>query len=179
MKLSVRPMELTDLDDLMNYWFTSGDEHLIEMGVDLSKMPTEPQFRQGITHQINLPMEQKNAFAVIWEVDGKAVGHSNTNPTKFGETAKMHLHLWKNPNRQRGLGTQFVKMTIPLFFEHLKLKTLVCEPYASNPAPNKTMAKIGFQLIKEYITIPGSISTKQAVKRWEMNRELFEKIYAK
>lgn len=172
-------MQLTDLDNLMDYWFNSGDQHLLKMGVDLTKMPTEQQFRQGITHQINLPIEQKNAFAVIWEVDGKAVGHSNTNPTTFGETAKMHLHLWKNSNRQKGLGTEFVKLTIPLFFEYLKLKTLACEPYANNPAPNKTMQKLGFQFIKEYTTIPGSISNEQSVKRWEMSREFFKKSYQK
>ena len=177
MKLTVRPIELTDLDDLMNYWFTSSNEHLLNMGVDLAKMPTENQFRRGITHQINLPIEQKNAFAVIWEIDGKAVGHSNTNPTTFGETAKMHLHLWTNPNRKKGLGTEFVKLTIPLFFKYLKLKTLVCEPYALNPAPNKTMEKVGFQFIKEYITTPGTLSTEQPVKRWEMSQTLFEKIY--
>lgn len=170
-------MQLTDLDNLMNYWFNSGDEHLIKMGVDLAKMPTEAQFRQGIAHQINLPIEQKNAFAIIWEIDGNAVGHSNTNPTTFGETAKMHLHLWKNSNRRKGLGTQFVKMTIPLFFEHLKLKTLACEPYALNIASNKTIEKVGFEFVKEYVTIPGSITFEQSVKRWEMSKELFEKVY--
>ena len=33
-----------------------------------------------------------------------------------------------------------------------------------------------FEFVKEYITIPGSITFEQSVKRWEMSRELFEKI---
>lgn len=172
--LNVRLFTENDLDLLMNYWFSSTDEHLVGMGVDLAKMPTIAQFRQAIASQLRLPIEQKNAFPVVWEIDGKPVGHSNTNPTTFGETAKMHLHLWANPNRQKGLGTRFVKMTLPLFFNHLKLKTLICEPYALNPAPNKTMEKVGFEFVKEYITTPGSLNFEQPVNQWKMTKERFD-----
>lgn len=175
--LNVRLFNHNDLDLLMKYWFSSSDEHLIGMGVDLARMPTEPQFRQAIAHQLTLPIEQKNAFPVIWELDGKPIGHSNTNPTTYGETAKMHLHLWENPNRQKGLGTAFMKMTLPFYFNYLKLKTLICEPYALNPAPNKTMQRVGFEFVKEHFTIPGNMSFEQPVNRWKMTREQFDKLF--
>jgi RimJ/RimL family protein N-acetyltransferase len=48
-----------------------------------------------------------------------------------------------------------VKKSVPYFFEKLKLKVLYCEPYANNPAPNKTLFKIGSNFEKKYRTIPG------------------------
>jgi RimJ/RimL family protein N-acetyltransferase len=65
-------------------------------------------------------------------------------------------------------------MTLPLFFERLQLKKLYCEPYALNSAPNKSLEKVGFEFIKEYITIPGSLNFEQPVKRWELSYEKFQ-----
>jgi RimJ/RimL family protein N-acetyltransferase len=102
------------------------------------------------------------------------MGHCNTNPTFFGNDAYMHLHLWNTDARQKGAGTTLVKMTLPYFFEKLQLKKLYSEPYALNPAPNKTLEKVGFELIKEYITTPGTINFEQPVKRWELSYERYK-----
>ena len=58
---------------------------------------------------------------IIWQIDNKAVGHSNVNNIKFGESATMHLHLWERSKRKSGLGLEFLKMTIPLYFKNLSL----------------------------------------------------------
>jgi len=73
----------------------------------------------------------------------------------------MHLHLWNAASRKKGIGSQLVKMSLKYFFENLKLKRLFCEPYALNPAPNKTLEKTGFDFVKEYITIPGAFNFEQ------------------
>ena len=69
-----------------------------------------------------------------------------------------------------------VKMTLPYFFENLKLKKMYSEPYALNPAPNRILKKVGFEFVKEYTTIPGSLNFEQPVKRWELTYENFKKI---
>jgi hypothetical protein len=56
----------------------------------------------------------------------------------------------------------------------IPLKKLFCEPYALNPAPNKTLEKIGFEFVKEYITTPGWINFEQPVKLWMMDFEKFK-----
>ena len=43
-----------------------------------------------------------------------------------------------------------------------------------NPAPNKTLARVGFEFVKEYVTVPGSINFEQPVNRWEMTREKYK-----
>jgi RimJ/RimL family protein N-acetyltransferase len=129
-----------------------------------------------LLEQLNSPIEQKRAYCIIWEEDGKPIGHSNTNPTFYGKEATMHLHLWNNETRQKGTGTQLLKLTLPLFFENLKLRNLVCEPYALNPAPNKTLEKAGFTLVKKYITTPGFLNFEQPVMRWELSEENYLKL---
>jgi RimJ/RimL family protein N-acetyltransferase len=89
----------------------------------------------------------------------------------------MHLHLWDEQLRKMGIGHDLLKMTLPYFFDTFKLKSLYCEPSASNPAPNKTLEKVGFDFVKQYETTPGWINFHQAVNRWCMNKEKYQSLY--
>jgi RimJ/RimL family protein N-acetyltransferase len=131
---SVRLMQAADIDAITNYWLSADAAFLSGMGVALQLLPTRNQLSQMLQHQLQLPVEQRQSFCVIWELDGRAAGHCNTNPTDFGKEAAMHLHLWDSSLRRQGLGIQWLRMSIPLFFEHLKLQTLYSEPYALNAA---------------------------------------------
>ena len=168
-------MRVDDIDSIADYWLNSDPVFLKAMGVDLTKLPVREDFQKMLQIQIQLPVEQKRSYGIIWESDGVAVGHCNTNPTTYGEEAFLHLHLWDSPLRKKGHGSAFIAMTIPVFFEKLKLKKIISEPYALNAAPNSTLSKAGFTFIKEYITIPGSLNFEQPVKRWELTYEEFIK----
>ncbi len=76
----------------------------------------------------------------------------------------MHLHLWSDSVRQKGNGDQFVKMSLPYFFKNLQLKKVLCEPYAHNISPNRTLSKVGFGLKSTYTGIPGFLNFEQEVK---------------
>jgi len=171
--LSVREMMQHDIDAIAHYWTSSDDAHLAGMGVDLQKRPTVDQLQQMLKSQLDTPLEQKRAYCIIWLVDGKPAGHCNTNPSFFGEEAYMHLHLWNGDHRRKGIGTALVKMSLPYFFNNLKLKRLYSEPYALNPAPHKALEQAGFILEKEYVTIPGTINFEQPVKRWMLTYDRF------
>lgn len=56
------------------------------------------------------------------------------------------------------------------------MKKLYCELYALNPAPNKTLEKVGFTFIKEHITVPGLLNFEQPVKLWELSYDYFRKM---
>lgn len=107
-------------------------------------------------------------------MDGQAIGHTNVNAIEFGQQAKMHLHLWQSGYRKQNMGTKLVRLSLPFYFERLQLQTLLCEPYALNPAPNKTLKKVGFEFIKKYRTIPGSINFEQEVNQWALTRAQYE-----
>lgn len=175
--LSVREITVSDIPLIADYWTTSSDSHLKSMGVDLDKIPDRENFISMLENQLSLPIQERNAVAFIWEMNGKPIGHCNTNPTKFGGEANMHLHIWKQENQKRNIGTELLKKTIPLLFEKLELNRLYCEPYALNPAPNRILEKVGFAFVKEYVTVPGSINFEQPVKQWLMIRESALKLF--
>jgi RimJ/RimL family protein N-acetyltransferase len=171
MNLSVREIQFRDIPHLCEYWLGAPAEFLTGMGVDLAKMPTREAWIEMLTEQIKtLSYLNKKAYCMIWLNDGIPCGHSNINKIVFGEEASMHLHLWKNDSRKKGIGTEFVKLSVPHFFDKYKLKTLYSEPYSLNPAPHKTLQCAGFTFVKEYTCVPGWINFEQPVKRWEMCR---------
>jgi RimJ/RimL family protein N-acetyltransferase len=170
-QLTVRELETRDIATLSDYWFQATPEFLTGMGVDLTKMPTRAQWEGMLEEQIRTPITSKQSYCIIWELDGQAVGHCNVNRIIQNQEAYMHLHIWDATVRRMGLGVQFVQLTLPRFFEALHLQVLYCEPYALNPAPNKTLEKIGFRFDTTHITIPGFINFEQPVNRWMMTHE--------
>ncbi|MBO6518315.1 MAG: GNAT family N-acetyltransferase [Bacteroidia bacterium] len=165
-KLCVEEANQADIPQIVDYWASASPEHLTSMGVDITKMPSSMELTEMLSQQFLLPYEEKRALALVWRKDGNAIGHCNVNEIHFGENAKMHLHMWGSENRSKGMGTHLVKLSIPVFFERLKLNQLICEPFAENNAPNRTLERVGFRFEKRYTTIPGSINTMQEVNRW-------------
>jgi RimJ/RimL family protein N-acetyltransferase len=176
-KLTVREIEPSDVALIVAYWLESNPAHHTAMGVDLAKMPSGEQLTAMISEQLTQSYEQKKAYCIIWEIDGKPVGHSNVNKIIFGEEAYMHLHLWHSSTRQKGAGSAFVQMTIPWFFINMQLKTLYCEPYKLNPAANKTLEKAGFEFVKEHITIPGALNFEQPVYLWQLTQDRYRELF--
>lgn len=171
--LAVRIMQSADIPLICDYWCNSSDEHLTGMGVDLKKMPSRGEITANLERQLRTPLEERFSFAVIWLVNNKPVGHCNCTGIQFGEEAMMHLHLWRSDLRHQGIGHRLVRQSISMFFDQLRLKRLISEPWAYNEAPNKTLQRIGFTLEKQYVTTPGSITKEQEVKRWVLAREAF------
>ena len=175
-KLSVREIQEEDIDNIIHYWMNAEPAFLTGMGVDLAKIPTATEWRNMLSAQIHQSMKEKQSYCIIWLVDGEPVGHSNVNKIIFGEEAYMHLHMWQSPLRKRGYGAELVRKTLPYFFSNLQLQKIYCEPYSLNPAPNKTLEKVGFSFVKRYLTIPGWLNFEQEVNRWELSREKFEEL---
>jgi ribosomal-protein-alanine N-acetyltransferase len=174
--LSIREITEADIPLLADYWTKSDPEFMKSMGVDLSKIPERNELTKMLGDQIGKSYEEKQSYALIWLIDGNPSGHSNINKIVFGDEAYIHLHLWNSPDRKKGMGENFVRLSLVKYFDNFNLKMLYCEPYALNDAPNKTMKKVGFDFVKRYTTIPGSLNFEQEVNRWELSREKFNSI---
>ena len=171
MRAEVREFTKSDIEKIVDYFIRAEAHFLKGMGADKSKLPEREKWIQNLESELEKSNVERGYYYMIWLLDGQAVGHSNINNISFGESATMHLHLWKNGIRKSGLGLEFLKMTIPHYFEKFELKKLICEPYSENIAPNRTLKKIGFDLIRTYETVPGPINFKQTVNRYELKKE--------
>src|SRR5581483_5610699 len=117
--ISVREITKQDIEPLADYWYKATPEFLISMGVDISKMFEREKLVENLEKQITQKYDEKQAYCIIWLLDGEPVGHNNVNDIVFGERANMHLHMWKLGERKRGLGPEFIKLALPYFFENL------------------------------------------------------------
>ncbi len=171
MKLSTRELQASDIEKIVDYFVNSDEEFLKEMGADKSKLPQKKEWLEKLNLEFQKPYSKKEFYYIIWLLDDEAIGHTNVNNIEFKESAKMHLHLWKNDHRKAGLGYEFLKLSIPYFFKNLGLKKLVCEPYSENKAPNRVLEKLGFELVRTYETTPGWINFKQVVNRFELTEK--------
>jgi len=174
--LAVREITADDIPLLVDYWLNSDPEFMQGMGVDLAKLPEKAVLEKMLSSQLSQDYAEKQSYALIWLIDQKPVGHCNVNKIEFGKSAFMHLRLWQSEHRQKGMGSTLVNLSLPHFFEKLKLETIYCEPYALNPAPNKTLTKLGFTFEREYITTPGYLNFEQPVKCWSLSIKAWEKM---
>ena len=176
-KISVRHLEIGDHESIVDYFLNSDKDFLISMGIDTSKLPTRQEWLDILNLNFELSIYKKNFFYIIWLLDSKPVGRSNINKIIFAKEAYMHLHMWHNKIRKKGIGTEFLKITIQYYFDTFKLENIFCEPSASNVAPNKTLEKLGFDFVKSYETIPGWINSYQTVNRWVLTKEKFISLF--
>jgi len=168
MILSVREMIVNDIENIVDYFVDADADFLKAMGADKRKLPERKAWIKKLKAELEKPYEEKKFYEIVWLIDNQSVGHSSINNINFGESATMHLHLWKGNNRKKGLGVEFLKQSIPYYFEHFKLEKLICEPRAENIAPNKVLRKVGFHLIRTYETTPDWINFHQTVNRYEL-----------
>ncbi len=178
MNLSVREMKEGDIAMVVDYFVNADIEYLRAMGADKNKLMNKEEWIGMLRKELHLPISKKKFYYMIWEVDGKPSGHSNINEIEYGTIATLHLHLWNNEKRRKGMGLDLLRLTISHYFENFELKKLICQPYALNPAPNRIMKKIGFEFVREYETMPGWINFHQTVRRYEMTKEGFQKLFS-
>ncbi len=171
MNLSIREMQESDAKLVVDYFINSTPDYLKNLGADLAKIPKRKDWIELLTKELLTENKQKKYYYIIWQLDGKDIGHSNISNITFGNDAFMHLHIWKPENRQKGIAIKFLKKTIPTYFENFKIEKLFCEPYAVNSAPTKTLLKLGFEFVKKHETIPGIISFHQKVKKFLLTKE--------
>ncbi|UZO81833.1 GNAT family N-acetyltransferase [Aquimarina sp. ERC-38] len=177
MKLEVKEAEINDFERIISYFHTSNNAHFKLMGADKLKLPNPEDWNTILKSECKKPNTEKKLYYIIWLLNNQPIGHSNINNINYRKEANMHLHVWEEENRSKGLGFQFLEKTIPYYFINFKLQKLLCEPNAYNKAPNKTLIKLGFDKIKTYETIPGSINFKQDVTRYELTHDRFKEIW--
>ena len=165
-----RPMQLSETEIIIDYFHSASPEYLNTLGVDPSRLLERTQWQAIFEHRFALPIEERNFFGIIWEIEGRAAGWSSVDKVVFGQEAYMHLHVLDPERRGQGNGTFFVRESAKIYFDTLRISRLYCEPYAFNTAPNRTLQAAGFKYVKTHMTVPGPLNFHQPVTRWLLER---------
>lgn len=164
----IRRSLVGDFESVVDYFHGAGPVALRAMGVDPAKLPARQDWLATMLAQHEASDRETERRYVTWVHRGTPVGHSSLSHIVYGDHANIHLHLWRPELRASGLGTTWFRLSVAYFADKLALQTIVCEPYAENPAPNRVLTKLGFTFVKRYRTTPGPINFEQDVNRWEL-----------
>lgn len=168
--LTVREMDLAEVEVRINYFHDASDDHLRMLGVDRLLLPSRAAWHEFYELDYGRPVHERANYSLIWEFGNDIVGFSSVDQITFGTDAYMHLHILNPTQRHAGMGTQFVRKSAAIYFRVLELQRLFCQPNAFNLAPNRTLQRAGFQYECTYNTTPSPINFPQAVTRWVLNR---------
>ncbi len=161
-----------DYERMIDYFLQADEKFLISMGVDPGKLPTRKDWLDRLLPDLERSDREKKTYFLSWLYDGVAIGHSNVNKMTYGEEAHIHLHIWAPEYRKVGIGTEFLRNSASAFIRKFALKSLYCEPYVENPAPNRALLKLGFRFIKRYRTVPGLINFDQEVNQYVIQQDI-------
>src|SRR5687768_4121875 len=140
--MEIRPFQSKEeYAGMVDYFLQSSSEFLMGMGIDPQRMTVKEVWLEAVWADHHRPNEQKDRIYVAWIYDGTLVGHSSINKMIWGKEASIHLHLWRAELRQKGIGTRFFGLSANYFLTNFGFEKLYCEPYAENPAPNRSLAK--------------------------------------
>jgi RimJ/RimL family protein N-acetyltransferase len=168
--LSVREMQLAEVEIRISYFHDASDKDLRTLGVDRALLPTREAWRAIYEEDYARRIPERVNYSLVWELDGRPVGFSSADHIVFGKEAFMHLHILSGAQRRAGLGAEFVKKSAPVYFQVLELERLFCEPNAFNVAPNRTLQRAGFSYLFTHETTPGPINFPQVATRWVLDR---------
>lgn len=168
----MRPLVLDDADFVAAYFADAEDAYLRSLGVDPAKVPSHEEMWHGLSRYVETPKNQRTQFFLMWELDDLGVGFSTIDEITIGKQANMHLHMAVSDRRTKGHGAEFVKRSVPLYFDEFDLEVLYCQPYAFNTAPNRALQKAGFEYVETVEMTPGPINFHQPVTRWKITREM-------
>ncbi len=174
-ELSVRPMLAADIPDIVRYWSTASTADLERMGVDAAKMPDAPALAASLLALMRESEADSAAFYSVWLVDGKGIGYSSLKDFQRGGSGGMHLHMWSEVSRGQGLGGRLFCLSAVDFYRRFALKSLFCEPKATNPMPNRMLQKLGFPLVKTYTGASSALSAVCELNRYEIPFALAER----
>ncbi len=168
--IRVREMTPQDVEFRIRYFHESSDEYLVTLGVDRELLPKADAWRASFERDCTRPLPERENYALLWELDRQPVGFSSLDRIVFGAHAFMHLHIVDAPHRRRGLGTEFVRRSVDVYFRSFELERIYCEPNACNVAPNRTLQRAGFTYLFSHETVPGPINFRQVTTRWVLER---------
>jgi RimJ/RimL family protein N-acetyltransferase len=170
-ELEVRPFESpAEYAAMVDYFVGAEPAFLRGMGVDPGRLPAREAWLAAALADAQRPLAERERLYLAWLVDGVLSGHSSASHIEVGVQANVHLHLWRPDLRRSGLGSALFARSVEHYFELLELERVVCEPYAGNPGPNRTLVRLGFRLVRTYRTVPTNIALEQDVSRYEVTR---------
>ena len=113
--MHVRPLKKEEIPLIVSYFFSASPEFLKGMGADPNKLPNKQEWAQSIENEIDLPVEEKKLFHLLWIHNHKPIGHSNLTFLEYGKEPVCISSL-ESECKEKETGLAIFKPVHPLLF---------------------------------------------------------------
>lgn len=175
MQLTVRPFASGDIAGYIAYISQMPKAESERIGLAVDRLPPAEKMAADLAASLGESIDRARSFMLAWCVDGAVIGHSSVKDIVMSESGRMHLHMWRTDLRGKGYGPRLFCLSALDFYERFDLQSIICEPKADNPMPNRMLSKIGFPLLKTYVGESSEISVVCELNRYDIRRDIAER----
>ena len=165
-------MQKGDAIEITQYLYNSPSSDVERMGLDRENFPDAAQMLAELQRIAQAPFGSLDCAYLVWEVSAVPIGFSSLKdivPAQFGG---MHLHIWKEAERGKGMGGALFCKSALEFYRAYNLQMIICEPRADNSLPNRMLQKVGFPLTGSRFGRSSALSAETRLNFYEIRKEI-------
>ncbi|HME71780.1 MAG TPA: hypothetical protein VKM54_18190 [Myxococcota bacterium] len=154
---ALRDLGPEDIEDVVAYWYESGDQHLDALGIDRTLLGTAEDTCRRMLRAIRTgnPNQQNLAFAIT--VDGAFAGYTLLN-RYTPELNYSHWHITDPHLRASGLSTALYPHRIKTYFDFVPMERLVHQTRTRNIGVNRMLDRYVPVAETRYIEHPDGVA---------------------
>ena len=173
--ITIRDIEVSDINTLTNYWHNNDSDYLRTLGVDLTKLASEAETRQRFMSSI--PDEGRSRDRATFVVlSGKDIMAYTNLHIKSVEEVYVHFHVLRLSPRHRAIAYRLFPAMIRIFFDSFAIAKLTMQTALANQRINYFLQEFGLCPKQSYISMPDGLARPGLFNVYEISREFLTRL---
>lgn len=162
--------EEADIEPIIAYWYSSSEDYLADMGVDLARLGTPDQARMRYLRALRSGDPAQGSILFSIKLEGKFVGFTLLNQYE-PQINYSHWHIADPARRRGGLSTALYPHRIKMYFDTTRMDRLIHQTRPRNAGVNRMLdkyvgiAETGFVEKPDGVAAPGIFNTRYVHRR--------------
>jgi RimJ/RimL family protein N-acetyltransferase len=129
-----------DIDSIIDYWCSSTNEYLVDMGVDLARLGKPAQMRVRYLRALRSGNPAQSSILFSIKLNGKFEGFTLLNQYD-PQTNYSHWHIVNPGKRRSGISTALYPHRVKMYFDTTNMDRLIHQTRPRNVGVNRMLEK--------------------------------------
>jgi RimJ/RimL family protein N-acetyltransferase len=167
---ALRDAEEADIDLIVDYWYLSTEEYLIDMGADPARLGKPAQTRERYMRALRNGDPAQSSILFSIQLDGRFVGFTLLNQYD-PQTNYSHWHIVNPDKRRGGISTALYPHRVKMYFDTTNMDRLIHQTRPRNIGVNRMLdkfvgvAETGFVEKPDGMAAPGLFHMRYVYRR--------------
>lgn len=137
---ALRDAEVADIDLIADYWYSSTEEYLVDMGADPARLGKPAQTRARYMRALRNGDPAQSSILFSIQLDGRFVGFTLLNQYD-PQTNYSHWHIVNPDKRRGGISTALYSHRVKMYFDTTNMDRLIHQTRPRNIGVNRMLDK--------------------------------------